>query len=207
MQTPVKMRKNAKQARARRTIEIILEAATQLLEVQDPAQVSTNHIAERAGVSIGTLYQYFPNKTAIFVAVTERDIQARFEVVAAALTGNAATEGGDPVRALTRAFIATFAGSPRNAALVKVIMATRAETGRGPLPVDAIAALMTGASGPLGPMRPLTDVSAFVLTRAVLWTILSATLDAPHLLDTPEFEDEIVLLIRSLLNPAQPTLG
>ena len=203
MQPSVKMRKNAKQARAKLTIETILEAATQLLEGREPDQISTNHIAARAGVSIGTLYQYFPNKTAIFVALAERDIQARFEVVAAALTGADPAGGEDPVRALTRAFISSFAGSPRNAALVKVIMSSRAKGGRGPLPVDAVAALMMRASGRFGPMRQMSEVSAFVLTRAVLWTILSATLDAPHLLEDPEFEEEIVLLTRALLNPAQ----
>nr|WP_070958814.1 TetR/AcrR family transcriptional regulator [Hyphomonas sp. Mor2] len=195
------MRKNAKQARARRTIEIILEATTQLLETQNVDQVSTNHIAERAGVSIGTLYQYFPNKTAIFLALAERDIEARFQVVANALTASARSGTVDPVRTLTRAFIATFAGSPRNASLVKVIMSTRAQAGRESLPVDRIASLLTETAGAIGPMRKMTRVSAFVLTRAVLWTILTATLDAPELLEEAEFEDEIVLLTHSLLNP------
>ncbi len=201
VQAPVKMRKNAKQARARRTIEIILEATTQLLETQNVDQVSTNHIAERAGVSIGTLYQYFPNKTAIFLALAERDIEARFQVVANALTASARSGTVDPVRTLTRAFIATFAGSPRNASLVKVIMSTRAQAGRESLPVDRIASLLTETAGAIGPMRKMTRVSAFVLTRAVLWTILTATLDAPELLEEAEFEDEIVLLTHSLLNP------
>ena len=48
-------------------------------------------------------------------------------------------------------------------------------------------------------MRPLTETAAFVLTRAVLWTILTATIDAPHLLKKQEFEDELVLLVQSML--------
>ena len=75
MQTPVKMRKNAKQARAKQSVSAILEATTQLLKRSEIDQISTNHIAVRAGVSIGTLYQYFPNKTAIFVAIAEQDIE------------------------------------------------------------------------------------------------------------------------------------
>ena len=54
------MRKRPKQARARSTVEAVLEAATQLLLRQGYDRSSTNQIAELAGVSIGSLYEYFP---------------------------------------------------------------------------------------------------------------------------------------------------
>jgi AcrR family transcriptional regulator len=66
-------RKQATQARAARTIEIILEAAAHILERGGLASYTTNAIAKRAGVSIGSLYQYFPNKNAITVALIERE--------------------------------------------------------------------------------------------------------------------------------------
>jgi AcrR family transcriptional regulator len=65
-------RKQATQARAAKTIEIILEAAAHILERDGFAGYTTNAIAERAGVSIGSLYQYFPNKDAITVALIDR---------------------------------------------------------------------------------------------------------------------------------------
>jgi AcrR family transcriptional regulator len=68
-------RKEPKQARARATIEAILAAAAQIL-VQDGLEAATtNCIAQRAGVSVGSLYQYFPSKEAVIFALVERHIQ------------------------------------------------------------------------------------------------------------------------------------
>jgi AcrR family transcriptional regulator len=52
------------QARSRDTVEALLQAAAQVFECHGYAAGTTNRIAERAGVSIGSLYQYFPNKDA-----------------------------------------------------------------------------------------------------------------------------------------------
>lgn len=67
-------RKLPKQARSGATVEAILEAAAQVFERQGYAAGTTNRIAERAGVSIGSLYQYFPNKDAILVALVHRHL-------------------------------------------------------------------------------------------------------------------------------------
>jgi AcrR family transcriptional regulator len=67
-------RKLPKQARSEATVEAVLEAAAQVFERCGYAAGTTNRIAERAGVSIGSLYQYFPNKDAILVALVHRHI-------------------------------------------------------------------------------------------------------------------------------------
>lgn len=64
-------RKRPAQARSGVLVEAILEAAARLLD-GGPAGYTTNTIAERAGVSIGSLYQYFPSKDAITLALVER---------------------------------------------------------------------------------------------------------------------------------------
>ncbi|MDP8257728.1 MAG: TetR/AcrR family transcriptional regulator [Candidatus Alcyoniella australis] len=61
----IKPRKAAIQQRSQFTVQQILEAATQVFSKHGYAGTTTNHIAQRAGVSIGSLYQYFPNKGAI----------------------------------------------------------------------------------------------------------------------------------------------
>lgn len=66
-------RRRPKQARSRATWDAILEATAQILERDGAAGFNTNAVAERAGVSIGTLYQYFPDKQAILVATAERE--------------------------------------------------------------------------------------------------------------------------------------
>jgi AcrR family transcriptional regulator len=67
-------RKLPKQARSEATVEAILEAAAQVFEHRGYAAGTTNRIAARAGVSIGSLYQYFPNKDAILVALVRQHL-------------------------------------------------------------------------------------------------------------------------------------
>ena len=66
-------RKRARQSRAVETEDAILEAATQLVYDDSDAKFSTNHIADTAGVSIGSVYQYFPGKDAILHALVKRE--------------------------------------------------------------------------------------------------------------------------------------
>jgi AcrR family transcriptional regulator len=67
-------RKLPKQERSEATVESILDAAAQVFERHGYAAGTTSRIAERAGVSIGSLYQYFPNKDAILVALVHRHL-------------------------------------------------------------------------------------------------------------------------------------
>ncbi len=67
-------RKQPLQQRSQTTVEYVLTAAAQVFEEHGYAAGTTNRIAERAGVSIGTLYQYFPNKEALAVALLERHL-------------------------------------------------------------------------------------------------------------------------------------
>ena len=66
-------RKSPKQARSAATVVAVVEAAARILEAEGFAGFSTNAVAERAGVSIGSLYQYFPDKEALLWALIERE--------------------------------------------------------------------------------------------------------------------------------------
>lgn len=68
----LKPRKRPQQARAAATLDAIFEATIQVLVLHGPAVLTTTRVAERAGVSVGTMYQYFPHKQALFYAVNER---------------------------------------------------------------------------------------------------------------------------------------
>jgi AcrR family transcriptional regulator len=74
-QHPTSARKQPSQERSRVTVEVILDAAAQVFEARGYAEGTTNRIAERAGVSIGSVYEYFPNKDAIVVALAERELE------------------------------------------------------------------------------------------------------------------------------------
>jgi AcrR family transcriptional regulator len=67
-------RRKPTQRRAQQTVEAILDAVVRILKREGSRGITTNHVAEVAGVSIGSLYQYFPDKSAIFVALHGRHI-------------------------------------------------------------------------------------------------------------------------------------
>ena len=80
-----KPRKSPVQARSAATVDAILEAAARILESEGFEGYTTNAIAKRAGVSIGSLYQYFPNKDAVTAALVMADaMQLHDNVYAAA---------------------------------------------------------------------------------------------------------------------------
>jgi AcrR family transcriptional regulator len=78
-------RKKPRQRRSTDTVEVILEAAARILEAGGLDGFNTNAVAIRAGVSIGSLYQYFPSKDALMAALIEADTQAFARIVSQAI--------------------------------------------------------------------------------------------------------------------------
>lgn len=68
------MRKEPRQARSRATVEVIVRAGAQVLGERGWAGFTTNEVAEVAGVSIGSIYQYFPDKLALVDAIRRRHL-------------------------------------------------------------------------------------------------------------------------------------
>lgn len=88
-------RKEPKQARSRAMVDAILDAAAQVLRKTGYDDATTNHVAEVAGVSVGSLYQYFPNKQALVDALIVRHdaaMWAAFTTHATAAIGRSFTE-------------------------------------------------------------------------------------------------------------------
>jgi AcrR family transcriptional regulator len=79
---PNRSRRKAKQDRARETVEVILDAAARILVERGYAAATTNRIAEAAGVSVGTVYEYFANKEEVFGALIERELDGLVEAIA-----------------------------------------------------------------------------------------------------------------------------
>lgn len=80
-----KPRKKASQDRSRATVDALVEATARILVKEGFDKASTNRIAEVAGVSVGSLYQYFPSKEALVVAVIDRHNLATMRLVRSAL--------------------------------------------------------------------------------------------------------------------------
>jgi AcrR family transcriptional regulator len=74
-------RRRPRQDRSKEKVDKILDAATDILKKDGPGAFNTNHIAKRAGVSIGSLYEYFPDKKAIAEQLTEDIAEEESEIL------------------------------------------------------------------------------------------------------------------------------
>jgi AcrR family transcriptional regulator len=105
-------RRLPRQRRARQTVEAVLDAVARVLKREGVKAVTTNRIAEVAGVSIGSVYQYFPNKRAIFVALHQRHIEEIDRLVETKLVENACSSLEELIRAMIEAMIDAHAPDP-----------------------------------------------------------------------------------------------
>ncbi len=96
MRTPaLEPRKAPRQNRSKAMLDLILEAATRVLQRESLAGFNTNRVAEVAGISVGSLYQYFPNKAALVTALIDRAqaaLAAALEQLVAQLAGSTLAE-------------------------------------------------------------------------------------------------------------------
>jgi len=96
---PTEPRKQPRQARSRALVEAVLDATERVLAQAGSLRASTTRIAEVAGVSVGSLYQYFPSRQALLAAVIERRVERDEQLVQAHL----AKLDGAPLEAVLRA--------------------------------------------------------------------------------------------------------
>lgn len=169
-------RRAPRQARALHKVGLILEATQRLLEEGDIAALTTNAIASTAGVSIGTLYQYFDDKDAILEALTERELGGLAERVAQVLQGPPPDAPGGRVPLLVHAVLDAYGGRRRVHRLLMDHALGRGAGGRlNPL-YEMLRGLVAG-QGIAAPGRAvvkLAPADAFVLTHAVAGVLRGA---------------------------------
>jgi AcrR family transcriptional regulator len=109
---PAASRRRPQQRRAQQTVEAILDAVMRILKREGAKAVNTNRIAEVAGVSIGSLYQYFPDKGAIFAALHQRHVEEIDRMVEKTLVQNARASLDELMRAMIEAMIEAHRRDP-----------------------------------------------------------------------------------------------
>jgi AcrR family transcriptional regulator len=110
--------KQPRQERSRETVAVILEAAARVLETHGLEGYNTNAIAERAGVSIGSVYQYFSNKDALTLALIANFERELLEIVRTAIV---AADGRDLRKSLKSIIRALLEAHGRRARLNRIL--------------------------------------------------------------------------------------
>lgn len=187
-------RRIPRQARAAETLAAILEGATQILEKGGLGAFTTNAVAERSGVSVGTLYQYFADKNAVLRALAEREMQVVVEQVARALEAEDEPTVESRVRTIVRALVGAFRGRQRaRKAVLQAILAQ----GGGVEMIAPVAAFLGRQASRLQGLYGREQL--FVLTRALMGTIRAAVLEEQPFLTGRTFEDELVRMTLAYL--------
>ena len=194
-------RRSPRRANARATVEAIFEATARILQSEGKAALITNLIAERAGVSIGALYGYFPNKDAILLAMARRELDLVRDRVADALTREANADI-HPVRRAVRALIKGYGTRSRSRRILMETLFAHGGSEEMARPVNEIANLILMRSGDILPKgaTPPSPIGMYVLTRAVDSVIRTATYENVAFIGSPAFEDELVRLVNGYLS-------
>ena len=102
---PTNPRKSASQERSRATVQALLDATARVLTKEGYDRASTNRIAATAGVSVGSLYQYFPNKEALVAALVARHNREMLDLLREALKEVASLDLATAIAKLVRAAV------------------------------------------------------------------------------------------------------
>ena len=198
----LELKKQPRQARARLTVDAVIEAAEEILANEGYAALTTDHLATIAGVCVGSIYEYFPSKESIVAEVVRRLLD---EVVAELRTTNA-----DAYRAGPRAWLTTWIGSMfamvrERRALVRVLLlevpylAQIDEIRKFPMTMLGIAA---ASPCELRELPFVTPAAMYLLTVMVSSAVSECVLEPPAHLDPKELEDTLVLMLQVLLTSA-----
>lgn len=192
-------RRIPQRANGRATVEAIFEATARILEADGRTGLNTNRIAQVAGVSIGALYGYFPDKQSILEAMALRELDSSRDQVGAAL--ESLTPGDDPVQVAVATLIDVYA---RRGPVRRILMETLFAMGQTEIqarPVSEIANLLAANWAALAPSgQALPDgMALFVLTRAVDGVIRAGAYEGLIANDRAGFEATVVAMIRRML--------
>jgi AcrR family transcriptional regulator len=200
-------RKRPVQARSQRTVEAVLKAAAQVFARRGYAGATTNHIAERAGVSIGSLYEYFPSKDALLVALMEAHLHEGEEVLghAAAELSHGPAHLADLVRHLVRAMVALHA---RDRELHRVLFEEAPLSRRTRQVLLEVEARITQRVELVLRSHPEVRVANPALAAAIVVQTVEAlthklVVHGPSDLDLDGYVEEIVVLVTRYLTTAE----
>ena len=194
-----KPRKSPSQQRAQLTVAALLKATAHILVKEGYESASTNRIADAAGVSIGSLYQYFPSKEALVAAVIDRHMQEMMQLLRTALE----RVRGEPLEVATRELVRVMIDAHRvdprlhRALVEQVPRVGRLENIRA-LDREAYALIRAYLEAHRDELRVADlDVASFVCVATVEALTHAAVVNRPDVLSDKAgmFTDEVTRLV------------
>jgi AcrR family transcriptional regulator len=195
----LKPRKNPSQERAVATVEAILEAAAYILVRDGWEKFTTNRVADRAGVNIASLYQYFPNKESIVAELQRRHIE-KGRTAYPEMIGQLRSQPN--LRAVLKILIDGAVAEHRiNPKLHKVFAEELPRASRrvhGERDED-LTARLKNILEPYAIQVPDLEIALFLIRVATHAAIHEAASERPELLANPLFAEELITLLERYL--------
>ncbi|MFI7102153.1 TetR/AcrR family transcriptional regulator [Streptomyces sp. NPDC050161] len=203
-------RKQPRQARAELTRQRILEAAAHVFADHGYAAGTTNRIAARAGVSIGSLYQYYPSKDALLLALTTAHIDSGM-AAARRLRADALPDAlEDIIRVFVRTTIGNHTDHPQ---LLRILLEQAPRTPELMAKIyayeEASVAFVEALLGRHPEVRVGDTHTAARLVVSTIELLVHQLVAPPAPVDVPRFENELVAMLTRYLTaaPAPGPLG
>ncbi|MBB5608817.1 MULTISPECIES: TetR/AcrR family transcriptional regulator [unclassified Janthinobacterium] len=191
------IRKRPRQERSRATVDAITQAATYILVESGWKGLTTNAIAERAGVNISSLYQFFPGKEAIVAELQLRHAAESRKKLAQALEQLSAQSSlHDALALLVAAIVAEHRIAP---AVHRAIAEELPGSVRHAAPDDLVEGQLLLAFGPYMQNVPDPQLACRIARIAAHAVIHETASRTPEVLDQPGFNEEIIALLVSFL--------
>jgi len=190
-----KSRKLPKQKRSKLTVETLLEATTHVLILEGIEGLTTNRVAEVAGVSIGSLYQYFPNKMTLITVLIEQHVAYELKTLTDLYTSWKKPVGEPLVRVLIEKFIQIHL---EDLQLTKLLheqvsfLECRSALRKGTKQFEKIIVKMLDSHFQSSLPLSNLETKAFVLTNSIDTVVQLSLAENPRRLSDPVFLDELV---------------
>lgn len=194
-------RKRPRQTRSKATVDSILEATARVLIAEGFDGLTTNAVADAAGVSIGSLYQYFPNKEALVAAMIEHHLDTKNAVTMSELQRVATLPFAQAVRVMIELTIENYRKQPE---LKRVLIEQVPRVGRMAKAAalhagtqQIIAALFKARQSEITVRDP--DTAAFIVMSSIEAICQKAALFQPARLRDPALVDEATMMVTRYL--------
>ena len=194
------IRRRPRQRRARETFESVLDAVIRILKREGSGAMTTNRIAEVAGVSIGSVYQYFPDKHAIFAALHERHINQIDRIIQSTLVEHATSSLEELMSAVIEAMVEAHKTDPELSGLLLTEVPHRAD-GSQTFAVRLHGAFLLAISSRTRQLKKGRDLDSvvFVVTHMVDALSHATVLTRPATLSLHAAKEEAVRAVLAYL--------
>lgn len=194
----LKARKKPRQARSASTIDAIFEATIQVLIKEGTHRLTTTRVAGRAGVSVGTMYQYFPHKQALLYALNERYLDQLAERMERACLA----QHGASTKAMVEALVTAYwQAKTERSDVTRALYSSAVELDNESL-IEAFARRMDAATMAMLQSAPTADYADLALVNVTLLSVIFGTVRNVFERNLPEVQQEPIReqLIRMCLS-------